>query len=164
MKEVRLGRKAVEEFRRIAKADWGLDLPYAEAKKVAERFLANLANLPADARDGSAPPGERFVPGPPAECGLCRVVRRSEPVSNTEHGPLCAACAEAIVDGTLPAYVTTDRNKWCTTGDLCAHLKTTPARIAALVRHGRLVARTVRRTGFRIYLAEDQPKRKEDAK
>ena len=84
-------------------------------------------------------------------------MRRSEPVSNTEHISLCGAFAEAIADGTLPAYVATDGNRRCTTRDLCAHLRTTPARIAALARHGRLVARTVRRTGFRIYLAEDQP-------
>lgn len=154
MRKIILRRKAVEEFRRIAKEEWGREMSFAEARAVAQRFLADLANLPP--MEGPDP-GPRYAPGPPTECCLCRSAKRDEPVSETEHGALCAACAEAIADGTLPAYVTTERHRWRTARQLCDEYGTTPARIAALVRHGKLVARTVRRTGFRLFLADDQP-------
>ena len=154
MRKIILRRKAVEEFRRIAREDWGREMTFAEARAAAQRFLADIAN----AHEVSVPhAGPRFVPGPPTECCLCRSAKRDEPVSETEHGALCAACAEAIEDGTLPAWVTTEGHRWRTGRQLCEEYGTTPARIAALVRHGKLVARTVQRTGFRLFLADDQP-------
>ena len=160
MKEIRVPRKAVEEFREIARREWGREMSEDEARTVAERFLADLANgFGRCAAEGDGvPPSEPFVPSAPRTCRLCRSVKKSEPVSDDGLGPLCAACSEALDDGTLPACVLTDRGSWCTARQLCDEFGVTPAKIAALLRRGKLVARTVERTGFRIFVAEDQPK------
>lgn len=160
MKEIRLPKKAVDEFREIARREWGRELSEDEARAMAEWFLATLANVFREdaAERERMPRPEPLVPSPPRTCRLCGSVKKSEPVSDDGRGPLCAACSEALNDGTLPAYILTDRDKWCTTRQLCDEFKVTPARVAALVRRGKLVARTVRRTGFRIFVAEDQPK------
>ena len=92
MREIKLPKKAADEFREIARREWGREMSENEARATAEWFLATLANAfrnDAPERVGMRPE-EPYVPSAPRRCSLCLSVKRSEPVTVTERGALCA--------------------------------------------------------------------------
>ncbi len=158
--------KALAEFHRIAVAETGVDATMDQAREVAEWMLSLADNVAGHRRSVRAmeeglagfPDGYELPPDSGYDCWICGGGRREfREVWFDRTGVKCGPCYMTFRKRALPLSVATDRESWYDDWDLKRRLGMTSRMIAVKIGSGELIARTVKGTGFRIFMIKENP-------
>ena len=84
-------------------------------------------------------------------------LKRIAPLWFDRTGVKCEHCYLMFRRRALPLSVATDRESWYDDWDLANRLDWSPQQVRSMVAAGELIARTVRGTGFRVFLVSENP-------
>lgn len=160
----KISGRALAEFKKISTAETGIDASPDDAREAAEWLLSLADNVLGHRRsvrmmeERLAENTDGYPLGPTNySCWICGGVRPDSPLWFDRTGVKCEHCYLTFKRRALPLSVATDRDSWYDEWDLRHRLGMNPNTIAGMVRSGSLVARTVKGTGFRLFLAGDNP-------
>jgi hypothetical protein len=162
MKEI--SDKAVEEFRRIIKKDYGKKLDEKDAREIAELFL-NLFSAALKYRLKRSdmrlklkkfPHGYQLT-GYDGMCDICRSVKPDETLWFDKTGVKCRPCYMMFKRRAIPEIVAKDRSSWYSSNDLEYHFGLTHGRQLKLEERGELIPRIMKGTGFRVFIKKENP-------
>jgi hypothetical protein len=160
----KISKKALAEFRRIAKAETGIDASAKDAREAAE-WLLSLADSAVRHRQSVHRMEERRAESPegyplgPSDysCWICCGVRPDSPLWFDRTGVKCEHCYLMFRRRALPLSVATDRESWYDDWDLVNRIGWSQQQVRSMVAAGELVPRTVKGTGFRVFLVSENP-------
>ena len=165
-KKYGISKRALAEFRRILREEHGIEPSAKQAREAAEALLGLMETLGRhkhsvrrmEERLAKSPEGYELPPDSKHSCRICGGRREwGRAMWFDRTGVKCGPCYMTFRRRALPLSVATDRDSWYDERELMHRFGLSGRKVDALVREGKLVARTVTGTGFRIFLISENP-------
>lgn len=159
-----LSQKAVEDFQRVFKEQYGEDMNYEEAEEAGTRlvelysilFKFKVEEERMKMKLKGNPKGYELENKGGRQCLICR--QSPDPLWYDRYGQKCITCQKAIENGDVPGYVCRNRESWYSVFDFDYYFHMKSQTVRKLERNGVLNARIVKANGSNyqyVFLLEE---------
>jgi len=121
-----LSEKAIKEFQKIYKKEYGKEISYEEARDSGERlvdlykimFDSHIEELKLKEKLKDHPKGFSLMDGKTYNCGICHASIKDEQLWYDKWGIKCPLCQKAINKKIIPGSVAKNKDSWYSEFDL----------------------------------------------
>lgn len=158
-----LSNKSIKEFQEIFKKEYGKEMTFEEARDAGERlvglykilFDAHVEDLKRKEKLKEFPKGYSLMDGKTYNCGICGNSIKDEQLWYDKWGSKCLACQDAVNKRKVPGKVCYNDKIWYAPYEFDIYFKIKTPTVKKLAREGVLKARIVPKSGFQVFLIEE---------